>query len=107
MYSLPSTSKMWDPWPRVMNGGFPPTLRYARTGELTPPGMVAHALRNSSSDLECLMVTQLSCYTLFCGAGPLARGRPPGRLAPIQEGRVQGDPRGPGGPPHHPSPPCA
>src|SRR5690349_2158467 len=40
------------------------------------------------------------------GADPLVRGRPPGRplacgrkLIPNEE-RVQGDPRGPGGPPH-------
>jgi len=46
-----------------MNSGFPPTLRNARTGELTPPGMVAHALRNSSSDLVCLMVIRLYYYT--------------------------------------------
>ena len=39
MYSLPSTSKMCEPSPRAMNGGLPPTLRKARTGELTPPGM--------------------------------------------------------------------
>ncbi len=37
------------------------------------------------------------------GADPLVRGRPPGRpekLAPASGQRVQGDPRGPGGPPH-------
>ena len=55
MYSFPSTSKMWEPWPRAMNGGLPPTERNARTGELTPPGMISSALRNNSSDLEWFM----------------------------------------------------
>src|SRR5450631_203466 len=41
------------------------------------------------------------------GADPLVRGRRPRRPTPVDEAdfageeRVQGDPRGPGGPPHH------
>ena len=70
MYSLPSTSKMCEPSPRAMKGGLPPTLRKARTGELTPPGMISCALRKSSSDLEWFMAFE--CY----GAGypPALRG---------------------------------
>src|SRR5207244_4542806 len=44
---------------------------------------------------------------VHCGADPPVRGRPPGRPArldeidPAGEERVQGDPRGPGDPPHN------
>jgi len=56
---------MWEPFAaaRNMNSGFPPTLRNARTGELTPPGMVAHALRNSFFRFGMLMVIRLYYYT--------------------------------------------
>ncbi len=54
MYSLPSTSMMRDPLPRAMNGGVPPTLRKARTGELTPPGMTLRAAANRASERERL-----------------------------------------------------
>ncbi len=40
------------PSPRARNGGLPPTLRNARTGEFTPPGIRLWALRKSASDLE-------------------------------------------------------
>src|SRR4051812_34466838 len=52
MYSLPSSSYRRDPLPRRMNRGVPPTLRNARTGEFTPPGMRNFARSNSSSDLD-------------------------------------------------------
>src|SRR5574341_311923 len=55
MYWLPSASQRRDPSPRTMNGGVPPTLRYARTGELTPPGISACALRNRASDF-CIFI---------------------------------------------------
>src|SRR5438270_11935717 len=51
MYSLPSASKIWEPSPRAIKGGFPPTLRKARTGEFTPPGMMRCARWNNCSDL--------------------------------------------------------
>src|SRR6266699_2484165 len=35
-----------------MKRGCPPTLRKARTGELTPPGMISTARRKRDSDLE-------------------------------------------------------
>ena len=54
MYSLPSTSKMWEPSPRAMKRGVPPTPRKARTGEFTPPGMDSWARAKSASD--CAMV---------------------------------------------------
>ena len=50
MYSLPSTSKRCEPSPRAMNSGLPPTLRNARTGEFTPPGIISWARRKSASD---------------------------------------------------------
>src|SRR6266852_2812563 len=39
------------PLPRTMKGGVPPTARNARTGELTPPGMVFCARANNASFL--------------------------------------------------------
>src|SRR5262245_64663427 len=39
---------MWAPSPRRTNSGSPPTLRNARTGELTPPGMRCAARSNSA-----------------------------------------------------------
>src|ERR1017187_1781751 len=55
MYSLPSTSNRCEPSPRAMKMGCPPTLRNARTGEFTPPGIFSTARRNSSSDLVCII----------------------------------------------------
>src|ERR1035438_7661169 len=55
MYSLPSTSNRCEPSPRAMKMGCPPTLRNARTGEFTPPGIFSTARRNSSSDFVCVM----------------------------------------------------
>src|SRR5216684_1019973 len=55
MYSLPSTSNRWEPSPRAMNGGVPPTLRNARTGEFTPPGIGFCARVKSASDFEWSM----------------------------------------------------
>src|SRR5665213_301941 len=50
MYSFPSASKIREPSPRTMKGGVPPTLRQARTGELTPPGMESRARSKSSRE---------------------------------------------------------
>src|SRR5260370_5274252 len=50
MYSVPSTSNRCEPCPRAMKTGCPPTLRKARTGEFTPPGIFSTARRNNSSD---------------------------------------------------------
>jgi hypothetical protein len=53
MYSLPSASQSCRrPAPRVKKRGVPPTERKARTGELTPPGMVrwARAKRTRHTD---------------------------------------------------------
>src|SRR5579863_6852588 len=52
MYSFPSTSKRWLPSPWATKTGWPPTLLKARTGELTPPGIISCARRNSSCDFE-------------------------------------------------------
>src|ERR1043165_268607 len=43
MYSLPSASVIRAPRPLAMNTGSVPTDRHARTGEFTPPGMIALA----------------------------------------------------------------
>ncbi len=54
MNSLPSASQMREPCPRAMKGGVPPTLRYARTGEFTPPGIDCCA--RSKSFFEILLI---------------------------------------------------
>src|SRR5882672_2222312 len=54
MYSRPSASQMRLPSPRSMNGGVPPTARNARTGELTPPGMILCERSNRSSFFEVM-----------------------------------------------------
>src|ERR1700683_5438611 len=43
MNSFSSASQMREPLPRAINGGSPPTERNARTGELTPPGIMLSA----------------------------------------------------------------
>src|SRR4029079_1539828 len=43
MYSLPSASVTRAPRPLAMKTGSAPTERHARTGEFTPPGMIAFA----------------------------------------------------------------
>src|ERR1051326_2788962 len=65
MYSLPSTSKTCDPWPRRRNGGVKPTLRNALTGELTPPGIMACAFSKSPWDLLVFM----DCYRKIAVSG--------------------------------------
>src|ERR1700693_1534802 len=56
MYSLPSASKIWEPWPRRMKGASPPTEPKARTGELTPPGIIRSARCCSWRDISILRV---------------------------------------------------
>src|SRR5262249_43055338 len=43
IYFLPSASMIYDPLPRPMNFGAPPTAFHARTGLLTPPGIFSSA----------------------------------------------------------------
>ena|SRR6266496_1019441 len=52
MYLFPSTSQTRAPSERATKNGSPPTLRNARTGELTPPGMRCCARVKSSDDRE-------------------------------------------------------
>src|SRR5512146_3194331 len=54
MKRLTSTSNSYDPSPRSMKSGWPPTARNARTGESTPPGSKAWASAKSSADLLVL-----------------------------------------------------
>src|SRR5258708_39987836 len=56
MYSLPSTSNSREPQPLAIKGGVPPTLRNARTGELTPPGISFWAWTRSASERISFMV---------------------------------------------------
>jgi hypothetical protein len=52
MYCLPSASKIAEPWPLAIKHGSVPTDPQALTGLFTPPGMVLHALANSSLDFS-------------------------------------------------------
>src|SRR5215831_1044643 len=81
MYSLPSTSQSRAPWARAKKMGSPPTARKARTGELTPPGMLRRARAKSSLDLLVpgLFAIAVLAHAFFLGQRlrlPLgARGR--------------------------------
>src|SRR5436190_23303547 len=52
MYSFPSTSQIFAPSARATKNGALPTLRNARTGEFTPPGMRSCERVKSSDDRE-------------------------------------------------------
>ena len=58
-YSLPSTSVTYGPRADARNRGVPPTLPYARTGELTPPGMTACARANAAALVVAFVVVTL------------------------------------------------
>src|SRR4051812_21965146 len=47
MWRRPSASQKYAPCARCTKRGVPPTARKARTGELTPPGMMRRARANS------------------------------------------------------------
>ncbi|GAA0517061.1 hypothetical protein GCM10008937_25710 [Deinococcus depolymerans] len=47
---MPSASVRYAPCALAMKRGVPPTLRKARTGLFTPPGVTARARANSASD---------------------------------------------------------
>jgi len=47
MKVFPSTSRTVEPFALSMNRGVPPTDPNARTGELTPPGIIVFARVNS------------------------------------------------------------
>src|SRR5216684_5972360 len=52
MYSFSSTSQIFEPSARATKNGSPSTLRNARTGEFTPPGISFCATRNNSEERE-------------------------------------------------------
>src|SRR6266403_34640 len=52
MYSLPSTSQIFEPSACATKNGSAPTFRNARTGEFTPPGMRRCARAKSCDDRE-------------------------------------------------------
>src|SRR5213080_4423916 len=63
MYSFPSTSQILVPSARATTNGSPPTLRNARTGELTPPGMRFCAREKNSEEREVIVLRRL-CQAL-------------------------------------------
>src|SRR5437763_16910076 len=56
MYSSPSTSQIFAPFACVTKNGAPLTLRNARTGELTPPGISDWAREQSSDEREVIFI---------------------------------------------------
>src|SRR5580658_9328836 len=59
MKRRPSAATVWAPAARLKKMGSPPTLRNARTGELTPPGIYLQAssyrlVKSHSSRERCL-----------------------------------------------------
>src|ERR671921_2147981 len=75
MYELPSTSKMYEPSPRSMNRGSPPTERNARTGLFTPPGIRLTARSMSRAERSMARIALASMSLLL----PCKRVKPPSR----------------------------
>src|SRR5580700_831978 len=88
MYSLPSTSKMCEPCPCAMNSGLPPTLRKARTGELTPPGINSCARWKKASDL---VVDFINSVTVRERKEPAESRLQPGLAAPLSHQPAQSE----------------
>src|SRR4029077_917797 len=65
MYSLPSTSQIFAPFARPTKNGLLSTLRNARTGELTPPGIYFCAVLKSSDerDFKAKSTSNVQCPT--------------------------------------------
>ena len=55
MYLFPSSSHINAPLAFLINGGVPPTDLKARTGELTPPGIICLARLNNFTDRESVI----------------------------------------------------
>src|SRR5674476_809186 len=77
MKVFPSTSRTADPFALSMKRGVPPTDPNARTGELTPPGIIVFASANSL--LEVFVVRRATFAPASSRGGIHARG---GILAP-------------------------
>src|SRR6266516_1776087 len=75
MYSFSSASQMWDPLPRTMNGGSPPTERNARTGEFTPPGIMLSARCCSRRDCSVLRKVVEGIQSSQLGEKQVSTGR--------------------------------
>src|SRR5205085_9604586 len=71
MYSLPSTSQIFEPAARSTKNGSRPRPRKARTGELTPPGMRASARANSSDEYELIGVMEYWSVGVLIQSPPL------------------------------------
>src|ERR1700733_10520424 len=56
MYSFSSASQMFEPFPRTIKGGSPPTDPNPRTGELTPPGIMLSARSCKRRDCSTFLV---------------------------------------------------
>src|SRR5688572_26822620 len=78
-----------------MNGGEPPTARYARTGEFTPPGMTRRARSKRSSERLNAITAYRSGERSAVGARPSApAAREPIRRVDDQRHRDHRDPYG-------------
>src|SRR3954466_5849909 len=72
MSRVPSTSTRYDPSPRAMKTGSPPTARKARTGLFTPPGKRFFARASSRCD-RCDLMAGGSTTTNPSRRGHVAR----------------------------------
>src|SRR5690606_28525029 len=81
----------YGPCARLMKRGVPPTERKARTGELTPPGMLRQARSKSSALLDMVL-------RLGVGVKERRRAGQRGRLdvGRLEQARNDGDAVGPG-----------
>src|SRR5438034_7842262 len=63
MYSFPSTSQTFAPSACATKNGAPSTLRNARTGEFTPPGIRFSAAAKSCDEWEVILRSNAQCST--------------------------------------------
>src|SRR6476661_8357574 len=77
MYLFSSASQICDPWPRTINGGSPPTEPNARTGELTPPGIICSARFCNLREASCWRVMAFPVKPINIAAAVATWGHPP------------------------------
>src|SRR6266436_9542035 len=85
MYSFPSTSQIRAPSPRATKNGALPTLRNARTGEFTPPG-IRFCARAKNSE-ECDVTCRGACAKRLCIYARRLIQAPRQRYCPLSQKR--------------------
>src|SRR5882724_2798905 len=85
MYSSPSTAQIRAPSARAIKNGSPPTLRNARTGEFTPPG-IRFCARAKNSE-ECDVTCRGACAKRLCIYARRLIQAPRQRYCPLSQKR--------------------